>query len=87
MRNMKLRRMGNSLGTTFSKDLLQKAGFSGDEELEVSVAPGEIRLRRANGRFVVELTKGEATALATGRMDSKAAESALGKVRKLVSGE
>lgn len=87
MRDMKLRRMGNSLGTTFSKGLLQKAGLSGDEELEVVAVPGEIRLRRANSRFVVELTKSEATALATGKMDSKAAETALGKVRKLVSGD
>lgn len=84
---MKLRRIGNSLGTTFSKETLQKAGLSGDEELEVVAGVGEIRLRRASGRLVVEFTKAEAAALASGKLETKAAETALDKVRKLVAAE
>ncbi len=82
---MKLRKIGNSLGTTFSKDVLQKAGFTGDEALEVVASPGEIRLRRASGRIVIELTEAEANALAAGDMDAEAAVSALAKVRAMVT--
>lgn len=80
---MKLRQIGNSLGTTFSKGTLQAAGFDGNEELEVVASLGEIILRRSRKRLVVEFTKSEATALATGKFDSKAGEAALEKVRKL----
>lgn len=81
---MKLRKIGNSLGTTFSKEVLQKAGFAADDQLEVTASAGEIRLRRAGGRLVLELTKAEAGALAEGKMDSKAGLSALAKARKLM---
>lgn len=80
---MKLRKVGNSLGTTFSKEVLQKAGLTADDELEVAVSAGEIRLRRADGRLTLELTKAEAMALADGKMDSKAGLSVVAKARKL----
>lgn len=72
------------MGTTFSKDLLQKAGFTSEDPLEVTATPGEIRLRRASGHILVDLSRAEANALISGKLDSKAAASALGKVRKLV---
>lgn len=84
---MKLRRIGNSLGTTFSREILQKAGLTGDEEIEVIVGNGEIKLRRTSERVVVEFTKAEAAALAATQSETKAAESALNKVRKLVAAE
>ena len=80
---MKLRRIGNSLGTTFSKEVLQKAGLTGDEEFEVIAGGGEIKLRRSSERVVVEFTKAEAVALAATQSETKAAASALNKVRKL----
>lgn len=82
---MKLRRIGNSLGTTFGREVLRQAGLSGNEELEVTATPGEIRLRRAGGRLVLEITRPEANALAAGNFDSKAGESALAKVRKMLA--
>jgi len=83
---MKLIRRGNSLGTTFGREVLQSAGITGDDELEISATPGEIRLRRLD-RHLVELTEREAIALASGKFESKAAESALAKVKKLVEGK
>lgn len=84
---MKLRKIGNSLGTTFSKEVLQKAGFTAEDQLEVVVATGEISLRRAKGGIVVEFSKAEAGALTSGKLESKAGISALAKVRKLVDAE
>lgn len=81
---MKLRKVGNSLGLTFPKDVLNKAGITGDDELEVSVVRGEIVLRKAKGGAVVEFNKAEAAALAAGEFESKAGKSALDKVRKVV---
>jgi len=81
---MKLRRIGNSLGTTFSREVLQKAGLTGEEEFELIVAHGEIKLRRATERVVVEFTKAQAVALAATQSANKDAEAALCKVRKLV---
>lgn len=81
---MKLRKIGNSLGLTFPKDVLNKAGITGNDELEVSVLHGEIVLRKAKGGAVVEFSKAEVVALATGEFESKAGKSALDKVRKAV---
>jgi antitoxin component of MazEF toxin-antitoxin module len=78
---MKLRKIGNSLGTTFSKSLLEKAGFSGSEDLEITAATGELRIRRASGRLMLELTPLEAEALAAGKFESKAGKSAIAKIR------
>lgn len=84
---MKLRKIGNSLGTTFSREVLQKAGFAPDDELEVTASAGEIRLRRTNGRLLVNLSRAEADALLACKMDSKDGLSALAKVRKLIKSE
>lgn len=83
----KLRRIGNSLGTTFSKGVLQQAGLTGDEPLELVVRPGELRLRRAMACIAVEFTPAEATALAAGETATKAARAAQAKVRKLLQPE
>lgn len=82
--NMKLRRIGNSLGTTFSKELLERSGLKEDDELEIQATPGEIRIRRASSQLVVGLTELEAKALAAGHTGSRAWHSALTKVRKLI---
>jgi putative addiction module antidote len=82
--NMKLRRIGNSLGTTFSKELLERSGLKEDDELEIQATPGEIRIRRASSQLVVELTEPEAKALASGNVDTRAWHSAIAKVRRLV---
>jgi len=80
---MKLRKVGNSLGTTFSREVLSKAGFAEGDELEVVVSAGEIAIRPAVlTKVVVEFTPAEAKALTTGKLDSKLAESALNKVRR-----
>lgn len=84
MNTMKLRKIGNSLGTTFSREVLQKAGLDGDEELEIFVSRGEITLRKAKGGISVEFSKVEADALAAGKFDTKAAMAGLEKVRKAV---
>ena len=81
---MKLRRIGNSLGTTFSRELLQKAGLTGDEELEIVTAHGEITLRKSRSGVPVEFSEAEAQALASGEYDTEAGQSALDKVRKAV---
>ncbi|GEM_PF-1203317 len=66
-----------------SQDVLKAAGFSCDDELEIAASSGEIAIRRANIRLVVEFTKAEADALASDEMATKASKSALAKVRKL----
>jgi antitoxin component of MazEF toxin-antitoxin module len=78
---MKLRRIGNSLGTTFGKALLDRAGFKEDDQLEIQAVPGEMRIRRASNGLVVELTQSEANALAEGNTKSRAWKSAIEKVR------
>lgn len=81
---MKLRRIGNSLGTTFSRELLERSGLKEDDELDIQATPGEIRIRRESSQLVVELTEPEAKALAAGHTESRAWHSALTKVRKLI---
>lgn len=81
---LKLRKIGNSVGTTFNQDLLRKAGFTEADELEATASAGEIRLRRADGRLTLDLNKAEVTALADGNMSSKAGLSVLAKARKLI---
>jgi antitoxin component of MazEF toxin-antitoxin module len=85
---MKLRKVGNSLGTTFSREVLSRAGFTEGDELEVLVTPGEISIRPATATKVfIEFTPAEARALASGKLDSKAGESAITKVRREVGVE
>lgn len=81
---IKLRKIGNSLGTTFSKILLEKAGFSGNEELEITAVPGELRIRCASGQLLLEITPAEAEALADGKIESKAGKSVMVKIRRLL---
>jgi len=81
---MKLRKIGNSLGTTFDKPTLAKAGFSELDSLVVTSAPGEIRIRRAGGRQTLELSETEIKALATGDVNSKAGKAVSMKARKLL---
>lgn len=81
---MKLRKVGNSLGTTFSKDLLTTAGFEDDEELEVVATPGELRITRLSNRMTLDLTPDEASALATGNLTSKPGKSVLAKAKHLI---
>lgn len=79
---MKLRKIGNSLGTTFSRDLLERAGIDEGQRLEVSAKPGEITIRPSvRTGIIVEFTPSEAKALAAGKLDTKAGESALNKLR------
>ena len=82
---MKLRKIGNSLGTTFNRELLERAGIDEGQELDVLAKPGEITIRPAiRTGVVVEFTALEAKALAAGKLDTKAGESALNKVRSLI---
>lgn len=82
---MKLRKIGNSWGTTFSRADLTKAGFTEGQELDVIASPGEISIRPALSEGVlVEFTLAEARALAAGKINSKPGEAALNKVRRIV---
>ena len=82
---MKLRKIGNSQGTTFSRDMLNRAGFEDGQELDVLVSPGEIKIIPAVVSGVtVSFTTAEAKALATGELDSKFGEAALKKVRRII---
>lgn len=80
----KLRRIGHGFGTTFRQEILDKAGLVGGEELEILAMPGEIRLRRTDGRIHVELTPAEAAALIKGETETRAAKRAIAKVSKAV---
>jgi len=85
---MKLRKIGNSQGTTFSREVLNKAGFGEGQELDVLASPGEIRIVPAIVSGVtVSFTTAEAKALATGKLDSKSGEAALNKVRRIIGAE
>lgn len=85
---MKLRKIGNSQGTTFSREVLNRAGFEEGQDLDVLASPGEIRIVPAVVSGVtVSFTAAEAKALATGKLDSKSGEAALNKVRRLISAE
>ncbi|GGZ00672.1 hypothetical protein ACFFTM_09530 [Pseudoduganella plicata] len=85
---MKLRKIGNSQGTTFSRDTLNRAGFEDGQELDVLVSPGEIKIVPAVVSGVtVSFTTAEAKALATGKLDSKSGEAALNKVRRIIGAE
>lgn len=80
---MKLRKVGNSLGTTFSRDVLAKAQFSEGQDLEITATRGEIKIRLAkNSLLMVGLTPGEAAALVTGDLKSEDGKAAVAKVRQ-----
>lgn len=81
---MKLRKIGNSLGTTFDKPTLARAGFSEEDALVVTSTAGEIRIRRAGGRQTLELSEAEIKAVASGDTTSKAGKAVAAKARKLL---
>lgn len=85
---MKLRKIGNSQGTTFSRDMLNKAGFADGQELDVLVSSGEIKIVPAVVSGVtVSFTTAEAKALAASKLDSKSGEAALNKLRRMIGAE
>ncbi len=85
---MKLRKIGNSQGTTFSRDVLNKAGFVDGQELDIVASPGEIKIvPAAFDGVLVPLTVAEAKALVAGRVDSKPGMAAVSKVRRLIGEE
>ncbi|MDK6079758.1 hypothetical protein [Massilia varians] len=85
---MKLRKIGNSQGTTFSRDVLNKAGFADGQELDIVASPGEIKIVPAAVEGVlVSLTVAEARALASGKIDSRPGLAAVNKVRRLIGEE
>lgn len=81
---MKLRKVGNSLGTTFSKDMLSVAGFTEEDDLEVIAAPGELRITKPVTGVSLELSLAEAKAIAQGKMDSPEVAGVVEKARRLV---
>lgn len=82
---MKLRRIGNSLGMTFTRAALAKAGMVEGQELEILASPGEMKIvPTVKDRLVVCFTTAEASALAEGKLESKAGKAALNKVSQLV---
>lgn len=85
---MKLRKIGNSQGTTLSREVLNKAGFEDGQELDLIAWPGEIRIVPAVvTRVTVSFTAAEARALADGEFDSESGESALQKVRSVLESD
>lgn len=85
---MKLRKVGNSLGATFSREALSQAGFTVGQELEVIAKHGEIKIRPASAStFLVGFTADEVKALAAREWNSKPGESALSKVREIIADE
>lgn len=84
MNTMKLRKIGNSLGATFDKPTLARAGFGEGDPLVVSSTPGEIKIRRAGGRQALDLSEAEIRAVAAGDTTSKAGKTVVAKARKLL---
>lgn len=82
---MKLRKIGNSFGTTFSQDALSKAGFTEDVELDVIAVRDEIIIRPAlpNG-YAIEFTPSEAKAIAREQLGTKSGQAAVQKIRRLL---
>ncbi|MYM92542.1 AbrB/MazE/SpoVT family DNA-binding domain-containing protein [Duganella vulcania] len=80
---MKLRKVGNSLGVTFTKETLASAGFAEGQELEIQASHGQIKIVPAVASgVVVSFTPAEAKALANGKMETKVGQAALNKVRR-----
>lgn len=87
MNAMKLRKIGNSLGTTFDKATLARAGFGEDDALVVTSSAGEIKIRRAGGRHALDLSEAEIRAVAAGDTTSKAGKAVAAKARKVLGAE
>jgi len=81
---MKLRKIGNSLGTTFTRDVLATAGFTEEVELEIAATPGEIRIRPpAGAAILIEFSPEEAEALFRGHVDTAFLTAARAKIREI----
>lgn len=81
---MKLRKIGNSLGTTFTRDILATAGFTEDVELDIVATPGEIRLHPPAGAAIrIEFTAQEAESLFRGNIDADFLAAARIKLREM----
>jgi hypothetical protein len=79
--------MGNSLGTTFSKELLMRAGITAEHNLEVTATHGELCIKRVSDQLLLKLTPAEVKAVAEGKFNSKAGESAVEKAKRLLDGK
>jgi len=85
---MKLRKIGNSQGTTFSREMLNRAGLQDGQELDVLVTMGQIKIvPTVVSGVTVSFTPAEAKALAAGKLDSKSGGAALTKVRRMIGAE
>jgi antitoxin component of MazEF toxin-antitoxin module len=83
----KLRKIGNSQGTTFSQEVLNSAGFKPGQLLDMVVSPGEIKILPAvESGVMVVFTADEAHAVAAGDLHTEAGQAALDKVRKGLDG-
>jgi antitoxin component of MazEF toxin-antitoxin module len=82
LRKSRLRQIGNSQGVTFSRELLQTAGFEAGQDLQIIAVPGEIRVTRADDLVNVALTETEAKAIAAGDTTSEPGKTAADKVRQ-----
>ena len=76
-----LRRIGNSSGITFTREVLAIAGFSEGQELVITAVHGEIRLVAVDQAIEVEFSNTEARALIHGDLASDAGQSAINKLR------
>lgn len=83
-KELKLRRIGNSVGLTFSKETLARAGFDDDEKIALFVVPGEIRLRSGSDRHRLDLSQSEIKALASGELGGKEGKAVLAKAKSLL---
>jgi antitoxin component of MazEF toxin-antitoxin module len=83
-KELKLRRIGNSVGLTISKETLSRAGFDNDEKIALFVAPGEIRLRSASDRHRLDLSQSEIKALVGGDLDGKDGKALIAKAKSLL---
>jgi hypothetical protein len=81
---MKLRKIGNSLGAIFTRDLLALAGFDTDHDLQITAEPGAIHIRSNSPKVVVAFTSREAEALVLGQNDTKAGISAIRKIQRII---
>lgn len=79
---MKLRRVGSATGLTLRKDLLDASGLAEGDEVEVTAAPGEIRIRRASREVFLPLPAADLQELAKGRVPRGVQT----KARKLLKG-
>lgn len=74
---MKLRKVGNSLGLTFTRDVLSRAGLQEGQELKIIANPGSITIQPMHESVIVELSEMEVVALISGDLKSEEGKSAI----------